>query len=234
MLTEMKARLIAMNSHEKTVSLSKEQGKRLVRLRNLANLSRKNVSARYGINVNTYTNWELGVYDGLSKNAVSKISNFCQHEGIIFSIEWLLYGVGEGPHICPVFPTPPQDTVSKPNLDNEEQQIISELLYFREHHKEHIDMVVSNDSMEPRFMIGEYVAGIKYYREAIDALIDKDCIVQTKDGKLLLRKIKNKNSGGHYTLTCNNPNTKITEPVLYDVELISAAPVLWQRRKAPS
>ena len=84
--------------------------------------------------------------------------------------------------------------------------------------------------MEPKFIKGEYVAGIRRYKQSINDLVGLDCIVVTTEGELLVRKIRTSEAPGFYTLSSLNLNTTITHPVLYHVELISAAPIIWARR----
>lgn len=82
-----------------------------------------------------------------------------------------------------------------------------------------------------RLTITQAVAGKKRYKQAINALLDKDCIIQTVEGEILLRKLKKSEKPGCYTLARANPQTSVLKPVLYDMEIISAAPVFLVLRK---
>ena len=108
-----------------------------------------------------------------------------------------------------------------------------ELLLFRTHYPNAMDFIVSDDGMEPDYKIGEYVAGSSRYHQQIEHLVGLDCIVKTMEGEVFLRHIKKRGEDGRYTLACINSKTTVEKPILYDVELFSAAPVIWTRRKDP-
>jgi hypothetical protein len=50
---------------------------------------------------------------------------------------------------------------------------------------------------------------------------------------MLLRRVRKGSRDGVYTLICLNPKTVVSLPVIYDVEVLSSAPVTWRRRKDP-
>jgi HTH-type transcriptional regulator, cell division transcriptional repressor len=210
------------------------KGKRLKRLRNLANLSRQDLEKTHELNYSTYKGWEIGRAGGLSRKGAKKMIGLVRAEGVICDINWLLYGIGTGPIIREKFSVhESQAEYQIITPAKEEKQIIAELQFFRQEQNDTIDMIVADNSMEPFYAKGEYIAGIKRYKKHIDSTIGCDCITQTADGQILLRQVRKSKTQGCYTLACLNPQAIIEEPVLYDIELISAAPVIWRRRKNP-
>jgi len=218
-----------------TLSSPKERGQRLKRLRNLANLSRRDIEDKYFIKINTLKGWEVGRHGGLTEKGAVKILNILEQEGVNCSLDWLLYGIGKGPTIAEKFESE-QEEVKEPashERESEDKQIIDELLFFRQNHTNSIDLILEDDSMEPCYTKGMYVAGIKRFDEEIDNIIGHNCIVQTVDGRLLLRNVRKGSKTGLYHLICLNTQSEIDEPVIYDIELVSAAPAIWQRIRNP-
>ena len=222
---------MAMQSQDITDTRSTPESKaaRLKRLRRLTNLERVDVAAKYGINVSTLKGWETARAHGLSKKGANRFLKIAAQEGVLCSYEWLMYGLGHGPRILEKFDTHLE--ISPSSSHNEEEKIIEELLLFRHHHHNTIDLIIEDDGMSPYYAIGDYVAGVKLSKQYFSKLINTDCIVQTTDGQLLLRKIKMVTQQNTFTLSCVNPNTTVTEPVLYNIELVGAAPVIWHRKK---
>ncbi len=54
-----------------------------------------------------------------------------------------------------------------------------------------------------------------------------------KENEVLLRRLRKGSQLGLYTLICLNPEASVVEYALHDREILSAAPVIWMRRKDP-
>src|ERR1700733_6271968 len=78
-------------------SSEEARAERVKRVRNLANLSRKEMCNDGTLNINTYKGWELGRYGGLPLDGADKIVARVAKEGVICTAKWLLYGTGEPP-----------------------------------------------------------------------------------------------------------------------------------------
>lgn len=213
------------------------RAKRLLAARHLLGLSRDTLGERHGITRGTLQNWETPIRrNGLTLNGAKRIAHALKAEGLNCTVEWLMYGVGDPPQITEnlltAFATKSIDM--KPNEETEQEetaQISKELLIFREAYPDYIDMIVPDDAMAPRFIEGEFIAGRRRFGDNIDSVLQLDCIVHLADNEIILRNIRPGSQPGLYTLACTNPNTKIKKPFLYDVELLSAAPVIWARRR---
>jgi DNA-binding transcriptional regulator YiaG len=223
-------------------TLSKVRGVRVQMLRGLTGLSRRVFRERYGIPSPSMENWELGKGNGLSEKGARKLIALLKPDGIHCTFEWLMHGIGPGPTVLSnsyfgrlLKPSDQQEvTASAFNNENQLEMIMEELLVFQQHYpKVAVDFVVTDDGMEPRFIKGEYVAGPKYNSDAMEKLIGLDCIIHTKEGDVLLRTLKQGDLPGRYNLVCRNLNAKVGKPILYNVEILSAAPVIWARRMAP-
>lgn len=221
--------------HKKKVTIIDEKSSPLSRasrlrmLRNLANLTRTQLSETVKTNVNTLKNWELGKYGGLPIDGAEKILFHIKTRGVDCTLDWLLHEIGVGPVAVTDIIKAQED---KPKINsiisnqNEEELIVNELLLFRKQFQNTIDFKIEDDGMEPIYKQTDYVAGIKHYQNEIFPLIGRICIIQTIHGKTLLRRLKVGSKNGFYTLLSDNLQSNLIEPVLYDVEISSAAPVI--------
>lgn len=202
-------------------------------LRKMTQLSRNEFQKRFGIAAGTLQHWEDGQKNGLSLKGAKRLAQVLKQVGIYCTTEWLMHGKGSSPQQLPatddVLVNPPAKIWSV-REDQEAEYIAMELSLFTQHYSEVINTIVSDDAMEPRFTQGEYIAGIRCYQQDINRLVGQDCIVVTTDGELLVRRIKTMEAPGFYTLSCLNLNTTVARPVLYNTELVSAAPIIWARR----
>ena len=208
------------------------RGKRAKSLRMMTGLSRELFALRTGIPPSSQQNWESPSANGLTESGAQRIIRGCAPLGVHASFEWLMHGHGSSPVIdSAVFEgdaIPRQPTTSV-NADDQSLFIQQELALFRQHYKEAVDLIVPDRSMEPRFAKGTCVAGTRLYKDDIAQAINHDCIVLTKDGKVLLRHVKASDIHGHYTLVCSNHLSSAGNQHLPDIQLVSAAPVLWVR-----
>jgi transcriptional regulator with XRE-family HTH domain len=215
------------------------RGQRLKRLRNLANLSRKEVcnDAEKELNANTLKGWELGRYGGLTLKGAQKILDRVAQEGVVCTLDWLLHELGSGPNLLKNYTkTKEINSFSRLNQEQtrwgeEEEQIAQELSLFRSFYQSILEIRVEEDGMLPFYQIGDYLAGVPHFKENIQNLLEAHCIVLTESGEILLRKIRQGANKNRFNLTCINTETSVKEPILYDVQLVAAAPVIWQRRK---
>lgn len=225
-------------------SSSEARGTRLKKLRMLAGLSRKSMEKVYRISASTLQSWEDGKAGGLTPKGAKRVIEALAKEGVVFTLDWLLYGIGAGPKVADSVyhgsgaSGAPSEGHDRPRefsgSDAEEMAISKELLAFRQANLDANDMIVMDDSMSPEYLPGDFVAGRRYYHKDIGRTIGFDCIVETAMGELLLRRVRKGTKDGMWTLVCINPNASTPMHTLYDVELLSAAPIIWRRRKDPT
>lgn len=217
-------------------SSDKARALRLRTLRNLLDLSRNDIDKRHSLPAGTLQNWE-DARIGLTQQGARRVIQIYKKEGLNCTFTWLMFGAGDAPKITERFSI---DLSAFSALGGEERspvkdeeelaQISKELLLFRQAYPEYIDIVVPDDAMVPRFIAGEFVAGCRLFGKDIDKAMQLDCIVHLNDNEILLRNLRHGSRTGVYTLACTNPNTNIDKPFLYDVEVLSAAPIIWARR----
>jgi len=206
------------------------RGKRLKSARMMADLTRNGIEEKYGISASTIQSWEAAKAGGLTERGVRRIIPLLQQEGIFCTPDWLLYGIGTPPQPTNLqFPQIQEKSASYTAMP-EDKIIIQELLTFRDLNQNVIDIIVSDDGMEPNYSLGDYVGGKRRTGEEISKLYGFDCIIETASNEIFLRRIKPGSRAGLYTLICINTDTTVATPTIYDQELLSAAPVIWHRR----
>ncbi len=214
------------------MSSSLARGKRLKVARQMAGLTRKSLEQKYRISSSTIHSWEAGEKSNLAERHMSRIIPVLQEEGIFCTADWLLYGIGNSPQLSVVMHDTKEDKSIRPEL-SEEKNIVQELLIFRRLNKNTIDFIVADNGMEPRFHPGDYVGGCRRKGEDIVDLLGEDCIVETENNEIFLRRLKPGSSDHVYTLICTNLDTAVCIPTVYDQNLLSAAPVIWHRQYDP-
>jgi transcriptional regulator with XRE-family HTH domain len=212
------------------MSSATARGKRLKTARLMAGLTRKGLEKKYGISASTIQSWEAAKAGGLTERGVTRVIPILRQEGIFCTNDWLLYGVGNAPQPTNVHAQRPQEAMhSLPDLP-EDKVIVQELLAFRDLNANVVDLIVTDDGMSPHYHPTDYIGGKRRNGEDIAELIGSDCIVETSNNEIFLRRLRPGSRTGVYTLTCTNPDTTVLIPTLYDQQLMSAAPVIWHRR----
>ncbi|MGD9152295.1 MAG: S24/S26 family peptidase [Gammaproteobacteria bacterium] len=226
------AQRIAQDKQASAKENRKARAGRLRRIRSLANMERPEFVKRYGVNWNTYKDWEIAKRNSIPKKRAYELAEKLKVDGIIVDAEWLLFGIGNEPYRVAAdrIKMLEQNTESFDTALNEEKQIEEELAVFMSGNHNTISFEVSDETMLPFYAKGDIVAGIKYAEEDFEKLIGKICIVQIANNQLFLRKLQNGKKKRQYTLLIINPNFS-DENNIYNTEIISAAPVLWSRRR---
>lgn len=210
------------------------RAQRLRMIRNLANLSRKQLCDLCDVNINTLIGWEVARFGGLPLDQAEKIIQGVAQKGVECTLDWLIYEIGAGPKVITDYLTATTDAQKKTkptNIKNTENQLLSELIFFRKQSNDAVTFLVEDDGMCPFYNDGDYVAGIKLYGEKIKSVIGRDCIVQGSNGEILLRNLRAGTEVGKFTLACINPQTAIDKPIIYNATITSAAPVIRIYRK---
>lgn len=205
-------------------------GKRLKHIRSILRLSRSYLHEKCGLPEVTLKSWENGTTK-LTRSGATRCVELYRAEGLIVSEDWIMDGIGLDPKktatISQYFAIP---TIKEVSLEDDEIAMIRDANVFKENYQNAVVMIISNDDMRPRYWPGDYIGGRMRRGDAIETAINKDCIVYLKNGERFFRRLI-KNSLGKYNLTCLNPNESTAEPVLYNVDIDSVAPVIWHRWK---
>lgn len=205
------------------------RGNRVKSLRKIIKMSRKALGLRYDISSGTLQNWEDGRFGGLTEKGAKKIISAFLQEGIACKLEWLMYGTGENPlHKKVYLPALPAEIACS---STESDIIARELECFHQLNSNSVDTMLIDNCMAPYYCKGDHVAGRRYFGKDIKRLVGQDCIVQTQSGQLLVRSLQQGTEEDSYRLICYHPDPDKNDQSTEDTRLMSAAPVIWIRRK---
>lgn len=218
---------------ESQKSSARERGKRLRLVRKMSGLTLEELSSKYNLGVSTIKYWECAKNQGLSSKGAKKIINAMQSEGVQCSYMWLMHGTGLPPQFISVqYHSGKKEMVNiDQHIFEEEKSIAKEVGLFCESITHAITLTVLDDGMEPFYSVNDNVGGRRLCGDDLVKGIDKNCIVETSDGQILCRRVAQGNESGTFNLYCINPNTFANPPHVYDVKLLSAAPIsrIWKR-----
>ncbi len=208
----------------------RERGERVKQLRESLGLSRKMLcdkyKDKYGLSFGTLQSWEDSRWGGLTEKGAGKLNQAIREEGIEdLTIDWLMEGIGLSPLSYSRL------KINKPNTAIEIEKIKHELQVFHKLHENAVDMMVADNGMFPYLNPGDIVAGIKYLGNEIIKAAGSHSIIQTLDGTVLIRLLEHGDTSNLYNLICVNPTTTVAQQVIENVQIFSAAPIIWIRKQ---
>jgi len=211
-------------------------GERLKRARALAGLrTRHEVAKKYSISANTLQGWEQDK-NPLTAKGAQRIVDAFKWEGLLCTVKWLLKGTGMPPCPCDMLNVDMGDVAREKNLLSEqnireEEVIYREIQLFKEKNVNSIILTITDDAMEPYYHVGDHVGGVQLYNGEIEHVLGNLCIVELDNNQIMPRLLQKTSKVGRYNVCCTNPTTDASPLNDYDVTVVSAAPVLWHRRK---
>lgn len=226
---DLKENLMGTDTRRLDVS-PQARGTRARSVREALRYSRRVLAAKYPfLKEGTLQNWEDARFGGLTENGARQLAKAYQAEGLDCREEWLFYGIGPSPFETSYTVGIHQKQIPEQKMDY--NTLVTkglELLY--QYHHNTVDAIVADDGMQPGLWAGDHVAGIRYFSEDFESILNTPCIIHTQLGELLVRILIRGSKPERYTLKCTNHNTTVAQPVLTDVRIFSAAPILWMSR----
>ena len=211
-------------------------GERLRRARILAGIStRREFEEKHQISANTLQGWEQGK-NPLSQKGARRVINALKEEGLICTVEWLINGTGMPPRQYEAMNAgirkelQQNNSIMEHNL-HEEETIYKESQLFRQNNPNAIVLTVADDAMEPYYSVGDYIGGIQLFNQEIRSYTNTICILEMENNFILPRLLQPGQKPNTFTAACTNFKTKATPLNIFNVKIISAAPILWHRRK---
>ncbi len=210
-------------------------GERLRRARVLAGLTtRREFEKKHHISANTLQGWEQGK-NPLSEKGARRVIEAFNHEGLICTPEWLLHGVGMPPRPYEMLRVGITEKTADFDLEKlnleEEEFIYAETQSFKKHYPGAIVLSINDDSMLPYFKKGDYVGGVQISTKNIDNYLNYLCILELDNNLILPRLLQKGSKQNLYTASCMNPTSHSAPLNLIDVNVVSAAPIIWHRKK---
>ena len=148
------------------------------------------------------------------------------------SIEWLMYGIGDGPQIIYAknFGVNSCHEMLSSCDDNERKQIQRELDALMAGHKDILIFMISDDSMRPHYDCGDIVAGTPLFEKDFQRSIGRACIIKDISGKVFFRQVEQNTRSLKLVFSVFNPSFKQCNDCLDGDNIICLAPVLWHRK----
>lgn len=232
-----------MGKTKETNEFAKARAQRIRSLRDALRYSREEFCAKYakhGLTASALQSWEAIRWNGLTENGAQKLVACFREEGLDVTVEWLMFGIGADPFeqavkkgLASVLPKNYFNRVEEPATQyaSEKETITQELKLFHQLNPGCVDAIITDDGLAPWLAPGDHVAGHRYFDNAMERGINHSCIIQTLDGKTLIRILKAGHDIGFYNLICTNPDTTVVETKVKDIKLFSVAPIIWIRKK---
>ena len=191
---------------------------RVRNVRMLLGLSRKKFSETTGLSAATLQSWETGKHP-LSNKGAKKLVEALDQLNISCTADWLLNGEGLSPRFH-------QADTQYWDLD---ARILKEVMYFEQQNPSPIVSIVCDDSMEPFYQIGDYVAGCQLLPKHAEKLIGRDCIVTLQTGQVVIRRVQ-QGKDGLLNLFSLNLETQAENAFISNCKIQRIAQVIWHRR----
>jgi len=229
------------------------RGKRIKTIRKALRFTRPAFTKAYGVPIGTLQSWEDGRHNGVSEKGCKKLVKAFKAEGIVCTVEWIMYGIGDDPlannSVSNNRPESKAATKAERNENNpihsqknpppntlpELHTIQEELSCFYQCHPNATHLLVDDDTLAPRFQKGDLVAGQQHLDKEIANCVGRDCIVHTVKGETLIRKVVCGGSSDTYRLNPIHEMHTTTNEMAHnqthkEAQLFSAAPIIWIRR----
>lgn len=237
-----------MSNEKSRNGIELERGKRLRFVRTIAGMTVKVFARQCGVGLTTVNYWENGV-NRLTERGAQKVVRAMQDEGIACTTLWLLQGIGELPRISDqtklsrlnynsvVLPTLRFAVHEEPHIYSE-THLREEMKLFKNLHTSHLVCAIRDYDMSPVYQPGDWVGGPTLSSEVFELAHGKNCIVQFKEGNVLVRRVRvegvQANKLSFYVI---NAEYSLKYPPIYQVstEVVTAlAPVMrvWREQVA--
>ncbi len=194
-------------------------------------VTRAYLSDKYDLSPDTLAAWENGKIK-ISDKGINRCIDIYRQEKVIVSKVWLISGEGLSPKLSFDLNRYFDNLSPEESLEILDDSIFvaKEVDFFRSSSSNAVTAMLTDDTMLPFYACGDYVGGRFLSQEAIDNCLGRDCIVKTIEHDVFIRRLYGGNEKGAYHLACLNPETKTIQPVLFNISLVAAAPIIWHRR----
>lgn len=209
-------------------------GERLKYIREqLVKLSRAEIQEKYGLSQDTLAAWENERIN-ITEKGIDRCIKIYSAENLIFSREWLLTGEGLSPNFSfelnRYFKNFPSSLETNKKMDDN-FLLAKEIEYFRSLTQNSVTALIASEDMLPLYSPGDYVGGRLRQKNDIESCLGRDCIVRTTDNATYVRRVTKSGEKNRFNLVClNHQWTGNLEPVIFGVEIESAAPIIWHRK----
>lgn len=205
-------------------------------VRNIVGLSRQQLAEKINMSPQIVRVWEDMHAGTVSDKGARKIKEQLEEMGVAVDEKWLMYGTGCMPIITYKYYQSQGLDITLDEyrkLLSEDAVIQQEIQLFELNVKDAVIMQVADNSNEPFSFAGDTLGGIiEHQADKLRALLKRYCIVKTKEGELLCRKLMDIRDQHHVDVCVINPAAKrggeIQENV--EVEFVARLVRYWGRQ----
>ncbi len=173
--------------------------------------------------------WERGK-NPLTLKGAKRLVDILRDVGIYCSEEWLIEGKGISPRpFKEIGETLPQLNEESTSALDRSLNVAREISTFIKLNEGAVVTIVRDDAMLPFYDEGDYVGGIKKVGPSLDEAVNKRCIIELVNGKTIVRQLYKGKDPLTFNISAINLNTKKALVTEQNVEILSAAPILWHR-----
>jgi transcriptional regulator with XRE-family HTH domain len=208
---------------EKKIAI--ERGQRLKSLRELGDLSTAELAKLAGLSRASISYWENAArHKGLTSSGAHKIVVALSKIGVECDVGWLLFGVGNPPHLAQkntlLFSQTDSFLKGIPNSQDFVFSFNKEIEIFMTMNKEAVIAKIEDDLMLPLYEKGDTVGGVW---KSIEALTNAKNVILRFNNLFFVRKVtKNKNN-----ITISHLNLDISDPISFrDFKPDFVAPII--------
>lgn len=166
-----------------------DQASRLKKLRLYLGLTRKNFEIKFGISRHTLRAWEIGE-KRFTDNAIKRVVDLLNSNGINCSFEWFLSGMGDSP----IMLKESIDYASSIDFDPVNEKTLNEVLFFKQNNPGLEVLVVGDDRFEPLAHIGDYIGLKQVDVNELDLYLESLAYVRCVEGEKFLSIITKTNT----------------------------------------
>ena len=209
---------------DNTAASKSARSKRLMCMRGMIGLSRREFCEKYDLSPGTLQNWEKARFGGLTEKGARRMIAHFKEEGVYSSFKWLMYGEGEEAKLMEAMSEVEDQTIDR------RSSLQADINAMNAFHLDAVTMGIIDDAMTPILTKGSYVMGKRHYADEIKQCVNQVCVVETKEGVRYVRLLRASHKEGLYNLYVYNPLTKVYPSTIIDTELSMAAPIFWIRK----
>ncbi|MBA2653009.1 MAG: helix-turn-helix transcriptional regulator [Tatlockia sp.] len=206
-------------------------GERIKTARRLVGLSRRAFEQELGIPAATLQAWEDDKYE-ISTKGLIRLIEALHKVGLATSQDWLIRGIGTPPQFIStnekaIFPTP---VFEKEKNLSEDEIILREVSYFELINNSPLVIMISDDTMEPIFGVGDYVGGNSVSGKFAFRYVGSFCIIQLTNGETYVKKLKYGSRENMFNLVSINLETRSNHAFLLNCKIATLAQIVWHRK----
>lgn len=203
-----------------------QAGGRLKYLRELMNVTQKELVV-VGFGSSTVAFIETGRRQ-MSLKLASLLVELAKLKGIKCSPAWLITGEGEKPTHSSLGVS--QTTALEEDYDYNDPKFLHEIIKFKEVYPDSFILKIKDESMAPRFNLGDHVGGAPIELNQLPESQQKACIIKLKNGLSLVGKVKKIPENG-FEVSHENTLFAPSHRLINHSDVQAIYPVTWHRIK---